>query len=80
MNSRRFDASSSAKQHERDVRRQEKKARNKNTYGKQDEDSQAFANQLRTHQLQMRDIIGDGNCLFRSCMLTSILRALISYD
>jgi retron-type reverse transcriptase len=38
-------------------------------YLKADENIQAFRNQLRRYNLKLRNIIGDGNCLFRSCKL-----------
>ena len=58
-----------SKRQERDIRQQEKKARGKQTYLKDDENVATFTNQLRAFNLQLRDIIGDGNCLFRSCKL-----------
>jgi len=61
--------SASSKQIERENRREEKKNREKKTYLKKDENAGAFNNQLRAFNLQLRDIIGDGNCLFRSCEL-----------
>ena len=63
------DTSSNAasKRQERDARQQEKKAREKKTYLKKDENAGAFNAQLRSFNLQLRDIVGDGNCLFRSC-------------
>ena len=63
------DTSSNAasKRQERDARQQEKKSREKKTYLKKDENAGAFNAQLRAFNLQLRDIIGDGNCLFRSC-------------
>jgi hypothetical protein len=60
---------SKSKQQEREARQQEKKSRDKKTYLKVDENAGAFSNQLRTFNLQLRDIAGDGNCLFRSCKL-----------
>jgi hypothetical protein len=63
--------SASSKQHERENRREEKKNREKKTYLKKDENAGAFNNQLRAFNLQLRNIIGDGNCLFRSCELFS---------
>jgi hypothetical protein len=59
--------SDNSKRQERETRQQEKKSREKKTYLKEDENAAAFSNQLRTYNLQLRDIIGDGNCLFRSC-------------
>ncbi|UJR14922.1 hypothetical protein I4U23_001904 [Adineta vaga] len=56
----------SSKRDERETRQQEKKSREKKTYLKKDENAGAFNAQLRTFNLQLRDIIGDGNCLFRS--------------
>lgn len=55
------------KRQERDIRQQEKKAREKKAHGKEDTDDKLFREQLRTFNLQLRNIIGDGNCLFRSC-------------
>ena len=60
-------SASAGKRDERDTRRQEKKNREKKTYIKDNENSAAFDKQLRTFNLQLRDIAGDGNCLFRSC-------------
>lgn len=60
--------STSNKRQERDTRQQEKKSREKKAHGKgEDEDEKASKNQLRTFNLQLRNITGDGNCLFRSC-------------
>ncbi|CAF0872520.1 unnamed protein product [Adineta ricciae] len=56
----------SSKREEREARQQEKKAREKKTYLKKDENAGAFNAQLRAFNLQLRDIVGDGNCLFRS--------------
>jgi len=61
--------SDNSKRQERETRQREKKAREKQTYLKEDENAGAFKNQLRTFNLELRDIIGDGNCLFRSCKL-----------
>jgi hypothetical protein len=61
--------SDNPKRQERETRQREKKAREKPTYLKEDENAGAFKNQLRTFNLELRDIIGDGNCLFRSCKL-----------
>jgi hypothetical protein len=58
-----------SKRQERETRQHEKKSREKQTYLKDDEDAKAFSDQLRTFNLQLRDIVGDGNCLFRSCEL-----------
>jgi hypothetical protein len=41
----------------------------KGTYLKDDANLEAFRDQLRRHNLKLRNIIGDGNCLFRSCKL-----------
>lgn len=57
----------SNKRQERDFRQQEKKSREKKAHGKEDEEGKASKNQLRAFNLQLRNIIGDGNCLFRSC-------------
>jgi hypothetical protein len=59
--------SDNSKRQERETRQHEKKSREKKTYLKEDENATAFSNQLRTYNLQLRDISGDGNCLFRSC-------------
>jgi hypothetical protein len=66
---RRDNGSASGKRQERDARQQDKKSREKKTYLKKDENAGAFNTQLRAFNLQLRDIIGDGNCLFRSCEL-----------
>lgn len=58
---------SNSKRQERETRQQEKKSREKKTHGKEDEEEKANKNQLRAFNLQLRNIIGDGNCLFRSC-------------
>lgn len=58
-----------SKRQERDIRQKEKKTREKQTYLQDDENTAAFSAQLRTFNLQLRDIAGDGNCLFRSCKL-----------
>lgn len=55
------------KRQERETRQQEKKAREKKAHGKEDDDTAAFKTQLRAFNLQLRHIVGDGNCLFRSC-------------
>lgn len=57
----------SSKREERETRKQEKNAREKKTYLKKDENAGAFNTQLRAFNLQLRNIVGDGNCLFRSC-------------
>ena len=57
----------SNKRQEREFRQQEKKTRDKKAHGKEDEDEKPLRNQLRAFNLQLRNIIGDGNCLFRSC-------------
>ncbi|CAF1175029.1 unnamed protein product [Adineta steineri] len=57
---------SSSKRQEREDRQQEKKARDKKTYLRKDDTAPAFNQQLRAFNLQLRDIVGDGNCLFRS--------------
>ncbi|CAF2241926.1 unnamed protein product [Rotaria magnacalcarata] len=59
-------ASNSAKRQERETRRQEQKSRDKKAHPPKDENIGAFNNQLRAFNLQLRHIIGDGNCLFRS--------------
>ncbi|CAF1274567.1 unnamed protein product [Adineta steineri] len=56
---------SSSKRQEREDRQQEKKARDKKTYLRKDDTAPAFNQQLRAFNLQLRDIVGDGNCLFR---------------
>lgn len=43
-------------------------------YLKEGEHIQAFRNQLRRYNLKLRNIIGDGNCLFRSCKIIFIIR------
>ena len=58
---------SNSKRQERETRQEEKKSREKKAHGKEDDDEKAFRNQLRTFNLQLREIRGDGNCLFRSC-------------
>ncbi|CAF2579869.1 unnamed protein product [Rotaria sp. Silwood2] len=58
--------SNSSKQQEREIRRQEKKSREKKDHGKGDENFGEFNNQLRAFNLHIRNIVGDGNCLFRS--------------
>ncbi len=58
-----------SKRQERENRQQEKKSREKKTHGKEDDDHKSLKNQLRTFNLELRNIIGDGNCLFRSCKL-----------
>ncbi len=60
--------SDNSKRQERETRQQEKKSRDKKAHGKDDKDK-AFKNYLQTYNLQLRNIIGDGNCLFRSCKL-----------
>jgi hypothetical protein len=62
--------SDNSKRQERETRQQEKKSRDKKAHGKKDDADAAFRNYLRTYNLQLRNIIGDGNCLFRSCKLT----------
>jgi hypothetical protein len=42
-------------------------------YLKEGENIEAFRNQLRRHNLKLRNIIGDGNCLFRSCKFIFVL-------
>ncbi|CAF1089394.1 unnamed protein product [Rotaria sordida] len=58
--------SNSSKQQEREIRRQEKQSREKKAHAKGDENIGEFNNQLRAFNLQLRYIVGDGNCLFRS--------------
>lgn len=58
---------STDKRQERENRQQAKKAREKGKYVKNDEHTRTFNEQLRAFNLQLRDIPGDGNCLFRSC-------------
>jgi hypothetical protein len=41
-------------------------------YLRADGNIQAFRNQLRRYNLKLRNIIGDGNCLFRSCKLVFV--------
>ncbi len=65
----RHNKSENSKRQERDTRQQEKKSREKQTYLKDDGNAASFSNQLRAFNLQLRDIAGDGNCLFRSCKL-----------
>ena len=60
--------SDNPKREEREIRQQEKKSREKKAHGKEDdEDDKILKNQLRAFNLEVRNIIGDGNCLFRSC-------------
>jgi hypothetical protein len=62
--------SDNPKRQERETRQQDKKSREKKNHSKEDnDDERGFRNQLRTFNLQLRDIAGDGNCLFRSCKL-----------
>jgi len=42
-------------------------------YLKEGENIESFNNQLRRYNLKLRNIIGDGNCLFRSCKLICVL-------
>ena len=58
---------SNSKRQERDTRQQERKVREKKAHGKEDEEEKPLKNQLRAFNLQLRNITGDGNCLFRSC-------------
>ncbi|CAF1300266.1 unnamed protein product [Didymodactylos carnosus] len=60
------DINNNNKRHERDTRRQEKKDRNTKQYLKDDGNADKFRDQLRTIGLELRDVVGDGNCLFRS--------------
>ena len=57
------------KQKEREQRQQERKKREKKSHLQEDEETKAFSEQLKNFNLQLRDIVGDGNCLFRSCKL-----------
>jgi hypothetical protein len=61
--------SDNSKRPERETRQQEKKSREKKAHGKKDDDEREFRNYLQKYNLQLRNIIGDGNCLFRSCKL-----------
>lgn len=58
-----------AKRQERETRQQQKKAREKKAHPHKNDNYGEFNNQLRAFNLQLRNIIGDGNCLFRSCKL-----------
>jgi hypothetical protein len=69
MGPRRDHTSATSKKQDRQIRQNEKKNRDKKLYLKDDENAGAFNNQLRAFNLQLRDIAGDGNCLFRSCKL-----------
>lgn len=67
MGPRRDPHQAQAKRQERQIRQHEKKSREKSTYLQKDENTAGFEEQLRAFNLQLRDIPGDGNCLFRSC-------------
>jgi len=54
------------KRDERSQRTALRKEKQANTYGFEDDTFKSFRNQLQLQGFKMRDVVGDGNCLFRA--------------